>query len=225
MHWNMLYWLAIVSSVCVGWWICNPIEVLKYLIPSLFIIDLISGHVHWMADAYTPYSSAFRNFEVHHYHPTLITKAPWIFNIREGLLIYPPLALLLIFIGINPTLISLLLIQGIFANQFHRFAHTTPSNQSWPVKFLMKYKLILSTKHHNRHHENYGKIGIAYCITYGYCNWFLDTIGYWRFLEKIIYHTVGLKSAHILHKRDDPDQTHIVEAVKLYKLENEVTDM
>jgi hypothetical protein len=59
------------------------------------------------------------------------------------------------------------------------------------VLFLQNIGLLCSHKFHRSHHTQNNDSG--YCPISTYLNLFLDNIGFWRFLENIIYFITGVK--------------------------------
>lgn len=77
-----------------------------------------------------------------------------------------------------------------FTNQFHKWSHTH-SGLPRVVTWLQKCHIILPRNHHRIHHvaphETY------FCITTGWCNYPLETIGFWAKLEWLIERVTGYK--------------------------------
>jgi hypothetical protein len=73
-----------------------------------------------------------------------------------------------------------------FTNQFHKWSHKKHPN--WFVAFLQKIGLALRFEDHQRHHAN---PEIGYCLTTGWCNPFLEHIGYWHGVKAIIVFLEG----------------------------------
>jgi len=172
-----------------------PIRTLACVPLATILADLISGHVHWLADAYAPYSSAFEDFEVHHLYPAQMTKYPNEYTLYEVSLLTLALHLPLL-VGLRPTLLAALtLLQAFATNWHHKNAHrASPCALARALQFA---GLAITSKHHSKHHEDLGHLGVRYCITTGACNALLDYLGYWRRLERLAYSSLGLESAHV----------------------------
>jgi ubiquitin-conjugating enzyme E2 variant len=79
-------------------------------------------------------------------------------------------------------------IVGLPTNQVHQWAHMTSPPS--PVRWLQDHGLILSRREHARHHcAPYAR---NYCIATGWCNPFLERIGFFRRLEILVSHATGL---------------------------------
>ena len=78
------------------------------------------------------------------------------------------------------------LFYNAFTNQFHKWSHMP--NPPPIIAFLQRKGLLLSFAEHQRHHVN-PKIG--YCLTTGWCNYFLEKIYFWEILDYTIVKVLG----------------------------------
>ena len=78
------------------------------------------------------------------------------------------------------------LFYNAFTNQFHKWSHML--NPPPIVAFLQKNGFLLSFAEHRRHHVD-PKIG--YCLTTGWCNFFLEKIYFWRILDYLMILILG----------------------------------
>uniref|UniRef100_A0A0G4GQ94 Lipid desaturase domain-containing protein n=1 Tax=Chromera velia CCMP2878 TaxID=1169474 RepID=A0A0G4GQ94_9ALVE len=156
---------------------------------ALVFGDFFSGLFHWVADNYgngsTPvFGGVIEGFQGHH-------KAPWTITYRDfenntfkicyaaGAIV----ALSFLLLGGSPfwqTFWTVFAVSQAFAQEFHKYSHMT--NPPALVRRLQDAGLILSRKEHGQHHNS--PFEGHYCILFGFCNRPLDSIGFFRFLER-----------------------------------------
>lgn len=176
----------------------NPWKSLFHIFSAWVLADFITGLLHWLFDTWGKYDWPVlgklfvRPFLEHHITPNEITKHDWIetngSNIFVGVCIVGGALLL----SSSPSIISFSLFLsfwGCLTNQFHKWSHQAQVPKF--VHVLQKIGIILSKENHNKHHR--GEFTQHYCITNGVLNFFLDTIGFFRFMEWGIQKTTGLK--------------------------------
>lgn len=167
------------------------------------LADLFGGIFHWFEDTYLDYDSTFpllneisKHNELHHYFPRTIVGYSYFENILTTL----PIIFLFFLIIVcffqksvlkNPFFYASLLIFGLLTNIFHRWSHMRECELPSIVLFLQNIGLLCSHKFHRIHHTQNNDSG--YCPISIYLNLFLDNIGFWRFLENIIYFITGVK--------------------------------
>lgn len=161
--------------------------------------DFTSGLVHFLCDNFgspqTPYlgPSFIKSFRDHHTDPKGITRHDFIEVNGSNCIISVPL-LALAFHTFDYDKSSLELVLTIFllfmlififlTNQFHKWAHQ--DDPPGLVKRLQNLNLVLSPKHHAKHHaEPYDKY---YCITNGWLNPLLSRIRFFEFTEVFLRH-------------------------------------
>ncbi|EFA75308.1 hypothetical protein PPL_11384 [Heterostelium album PN500] len=168
---------------------------------AMLTADFFSGIVHWAADTWgsldTPLvgNSFIRSFREHHVVPTQMTKHDFIETNGDNCMLTIPVLLFTAFAKVNDDsydmFLQCFLVQLAFwvmlTNQIHKWSHT----YSLPsfVSFLQNYGIILSKRDHAVHHRN--PFDKYYCITNGWLNPYLASIGFWKRLEEIITHCTG----------------------------------
>jgi ubiquitin-conjugating enzyme E2 variant len=84
------------------------------------------------------------------------------------------------------------LCMGIFAtNQFHKWAHFEQHELSPAIRLLQRMHLILPADHHDVHHT--APYERHYCITSGWLNVPLNTLGFFRGVERAITAVTGVQ--------------------------------
>ena len=177
-------------------WLLPVLAVAAYL-----AADFLSGFVHFLADnfgsAETPiigpnFVGAFRE---HHVDPKGITHHNFVdTNGNNSLVALPFMLMVWLAIPIETTAwgyllgaFFLLLCLGAFlTNQFHKWAHMhePPAAVAW----LQGKGLILSSEHHDIHHES--PYDTYYCITVGFWNPLLDRARFFERTERLLRHVL-----------------------------------
>lgn len=169
--------------------------------------DLGSGLVHWGFDTwgsiYTPVlGKAFiRPFREHHFDEKAITRHDFIeTNGNNCLVALPVLALALIPtpghgapIGTFLSTFLLFVCVGTMAtNQIHKWSHQ--DNPSPFIATLQRWHVILPPEHHSIHHKPPHET--HYCITTGWLNPVLRSIGFFTTAERVITAVTGAQPRH-----------------------------
>jgi len=189
------------------------------LLVGILFADFMSGLVHWGADTWGTLEVPFfgptfiRSFREHHVAPAAMCEHDWFETNGDNfmLTIYP-----LYYVGrymmtgvpdswsIFVAAFWVAACVGVsLTNQIHKWAHThrPPSF----VTFLQKYWIILPKQNHTLHHKP--AFDGYYCITTGWLNPLLDSIGFWKTLEKLVTRATGL-----IPREDDWKWTGLVPA-------------
>jgi len=162
---------------------------------------LFSGLVHWAADTWgtldTPVvgKTLLRSFREHHINPVRMTEHDLIEANGDNCMAVVPALSIFSFIPLTNNLSTVFIVSFLLStafwvsltNQFHKFAHT--KNPGAFITFLQNIGFILSKKNHNLHHHN--PFDRYYCITTGWLNPILGSIGFWKRMESGITHTFG----------------------------------
>jgi len=170
---------------------------------AMILADLYSGLVHWGADSWgnlkTPFvgKTFIRSFREHHVDPFQITRHDWVETNGDNCMLTVPALMVLSFINIvegsNKEIflfffMTMLALFVALTNQFHKWAHML--KPSTGVAWLQNHNIILSRKNHQIHHHT--PFDRYYCITTGWLNPLLGSIGFWKRIENTITWITGL---------------------------------
>jgi len=166
------------------------------LFAGLCLADFVSGLVHWSADTYgsptMPIFGGFvRTFREHHADQVDITRHDFIETNGDVCIFSSPVHFVLLFIVHDS--FALFCVLGVFVgsyfnSQIHKWAHQV--ERPWLIRVCQQLRIVNSPAHHSRHHS--GPHLTHYCITTGWMNGLLDSIGFFRKLEWILL-KVGLE--------------------------------
>ncbi len=167
--------------------------------------DLITAMIHWACDTWgseeTPWVGAglIKGFRDHHVDPQSIVQHDWIevngaagLAAAAGFLLFSPLAWQLASGGQifwYAGLWSLICVAAA-ANQLHKWAHI--GSPPALVRGLQRLGAILSADSHAQHHRT--SHTRHYCISLGWLNSTLDTIRFWRGLERCVEAVMGAEA-------------------------------
>ena len=173
------------------------------LFVGYLVADFMSGLVHFTFDRFftprTPllgvaFVTAFRQ---HHSDPVDITRHGFIATNGNNSLATVPVLLGLVLLPVDELFAWQLFLSSTvlwaavatFAtNQFHKWAHEREAPAL--VVWLQRRHLILPKEHHPLHHTF--PYASHYCITTGWLNGVLGSVGFWRRLEWFLDRVIGL---------------------------------
>jgi len=169
---------------------------------AMGLADFLSGVVHWLSDTWgtldTPFvgQTFIRSFREHHLEPFAITHHDFIETNGDNCMLTIPFLTMTSFIPIRPnnvydlflvSFITLLCFWVMITNQIHKWSHTRKPSRF--VAILQELNIILSRQDHNKHHQI--PFDRNYCITNGWLNPWLTSIGFWRRAEDAITALTG----------------------------------
>ncbi|KAL7556367.1 hypothetical protein ACA910_006293 [Epithemia clementina (nom. ined.)] len=168
---------------------------------SWVLADFGSGVLHWSVDNYgngkTPImGSIIAAFQGHHSAPWTITERAFCNNVQKLCIPFgiPTMAVIQFLAG-GPGLVTWFFttfcIFEILSQEFHKWSHQLPSETPGWVNFLQKVGLSVGRKPHAAHHL--APFEGNYCIISGVCNDTLDELGFFRRIERLIYHMNGVE--------------------------------
>jgi len=171
------------------------------IIFGFLLADIITGGFHWFEDTYLDYCTNIpflkqiaKDNELHHYFPRSILGYSYLENITLTL---PSIIIFLLIIYVfnknilkqYPYFFITFSLFFLTSNIIHKFSHMRDCEKSELFKYINKTGLLCSHKHHETHHIDATE---KYCVISEYNNYILDSIGFWRGLEYIIYITTGV---------------------------------
>jgi ubiquitin-conjugating enzyme E2 variant len=164
--------------------------------------DLVTGVVHWACDTWGDEhtrgigGALIRSFREHHANPRAMLDHDWIevngqpaaaASAAFGLLAITPARDWLDGRAFLAAFAWSLIAAASLANQVHQWSHAA-SPPAW-VRALQRVGAILSPARHAHHHR--APHTSDYCITGGWLNGMLDSVGFWRALERAVIRVTG----------------------------------
>jgi ubiquitin-conjugating enzyme E2 variant len=176
------------------WWV--PVAVVAGLVAA----DFVSGVVHWAGDTWgseaTPWLGLrfIRPFRFHHAHPLDMLRSNFFTTNGDTALTSLPFLVVPFVLPLDttPGRVAAVFLWavggwGMWTSQFHRWAHTKSPPRI--VAWLQRRGLILSPRHHHRHHKS--PYAVNYCITTGWCDPVLSRVRFFPTLEWLVSRLTG----------------------------------
>jgi ubiquitin-conjugating enzyme E2 variant len=162
---------------------------------TVLLLDFVSGIVHWAMDSYghpdTPFMGRIYigpNMRHHRYPREFMARtylqSSWDLLLVGGLIVASAWML-----GRLTWEIWLFVAMGANAILFHKWMHRTRIENGPFISLLHDLRLIQTPRHHARHHS--GAKDTNYCVITVVLNPLLDAVGFWRFLERLVFVAVG----------------------------------
>lgn len=208
-------WLAGIAWLVAAWRAERPaaLGVALAVLAAMYCADLVSGLLHWAFDTWFDEDMGFIRRMVimvreHHVYPQRIFQfsvfhdagtLSWIAFfltaplVLGAILAATPAAGLLSYAVATAVVFTPLL---VFMLEFHKCGHRRES-PLW-VRVLQRAGLLLSWRHHIRHHS--GNHDINYCLINGWADRTLGRLGLFRGLERAIERLTGAVPQHNDHE-------------------------
>lgn len=177
-------------------------EILGIIVFCVLSADLITGHAHWAEDAYCT-DNTKNNFWLHivgkhvcdpniehHLLPNQIADSPFFVRNWVTFVIAGVASLAAFLLGFSWPVLLTIVLSG-FANEVHTWNHIRDADMNSIQRFFRDAGLIQSKQQHMKHHKP--PYMNNYCVMISFNNAWMDRIGYWRFLEKIVEKTIRIK--------------------------------
>ncbi len=181
------------------------VVLLMQLLVGVLVADFLSGFVHWLEDAYGREDMPVLGPAViepnirHHYSPLDFTRASYLKRNGPVLVIAACVGLAFSLAGwLNPFAVTLIAV-GSQANETHRWAHMPAGAVPAIVCRLQKLGLLLSQRHHSRHHH--APFAVRYCTITNLMNPILDGLKFFKTLEILIQGAIGAERRQDTGKR------------------------
>ena len=158
-----------------------------YILTAWLTADFLTGLFHWFEDRYAKtYWPIFGPLvaapnELHHSEPRAFLRGSYWDRNNTTMI---PCLLIAAWLGYQELWWGMLV--GIFAsqaNQLHAWTHQ--GSVPRPVKILQETGILQNARHHARHHIS--PYATHFCVMSSWLNPLFDSIGFWRWLEKIVF--------------------------------------
>lgn len=173
------------------------LQVLAQFVLCVALADVLSGVVHWAEDGYGQPewpligASIIAPNLLHHRQPRAFLANNWYRSADVQLLVALWSALVLLVVGWFTWRVVLVLALVVNANELHKWAHRTKTENGRLITFLQEHHLIISRAAHGRHHG--GQRDSHYCSITAWVNPLFDGLQVWRGLEAVIRVTTGVR--------------------------------
>lgn len=167
------------------------------IIGTVLVADFLSGLFHWLEDAYGnenwPVTGRLvtKPNILHHHDPRYFTRYGWFES--SWILLCMGLVVLAIawLCGLLTWQVWLVVVLGVNANQIHKWAHRTPTENGPVIALLQHLRLVQTPRHHALHHTN--PKNSNYCVLTNFLNPILDGLRFWEALEQVIQMLFGVR--------------------------------
>ena len=168
--------------------------ILVQVLVCVLIADFLSGLFHWAEDSYGREDwpvigrSVIAPNNLHHERPRAFLANSWYRSADVQILMALWSSFLLLVVGLLTWRVVLVLALVVNANELHKWAHRTKTENGRLITCLQERGLLQSRAHHGRHHG--GKRNTNYCTITPWLNPLLDR-GAWRGVESLIARLTG----------------------------------
>lgn len=156
----------------------------------IFVLDVISGLVHWTEDSFwtetTPVLGRWivQPNVLHHRDGSAFLRNNWLQSSWDLLATGILILLAAWFAGTLTWHVWLFVVVGVNANQIHKWSHMHPSRIPPAVRLLQRCRILQSASDHAAHHR--ADKNSAYCVITPFANVLLDHLGLWRALDGLL---------------------------------------
>jgi len=169
----------------------------------LLAVDFGSGLLHWLEDSYGrpnwPVTGRWitRPNMLHHKNPRAFTQNHWLHSAKVLLVLGAALVVAAWAIGALTWQLLLFVAIGVNANEVHKWNHLPKGRRPKLFRLFQAVAVLQTARHHGGHHSN--AKDTRYCVITNYLNPLLDSVRFWRGLERVVETLFGVS------KRPDPD--------------------
>jgi ubiquitin-conjugating enzyme E2 variant len=172
------------------------IEWILIIILSFLAADFIAGVFHWWEDSYldqdTPIFGRLIGGpnQLHHSDQyAFLQGSYWYRNYTTIIPSIVACGACLCFDATQDAWLTFLFLSQ--ANQIHAWGHSKGKN-GWLVSMAQRCGILQSCKHHAEHHRS--PYHIRYCVMSPILNPILDAIGFWRYIEYVVFVTTRIEA-------------------------------
>lgn len=160
--------------------------IIAEIVIIFFIVDFITGFVHWLEDSYANPEIWWMRVVaedniLHHKKPRAFLQKSW-WQSSYDLVFLSCLYLLVNYLWFSVSWHDIVfVILVVNANQVHKWSHQRDDEKSYFVRKLQQWKILQSVRNHGKHHR--ACMNSHYCTFGNFLNPVLEYLGFWRKLE------------------------------------------
>lgn len=158
-----------------------------FVLTAWLTADFLTGLFHWFEDRYAnPKWPVFGPLvaapnELHHSEPRAFLRGSY--WDRNNTTLIPCLTVAALLIYKEEWWWALVACFAAQANELHAFTHRAGIPR--PIRVLQDTDILQNARHHARHHIS--PYASHFCVMSSWLNPILDAVGFWRFLESLVY--------------------------------------
>ena len=171
--------------------------IFAHIAVCVLIADFLSGLFHWAEDSYDKPEWPIIGPAVivpnllHHDRPRAFLANSWYRSADVQVFLALWSSLVLLIVGFFTWRVALVLTLVVNANEFHKWAHRTKSENGRVITWLQAHGILQTRAHHGQHHG--GKRNSHYCSITPWMNPLLDGTRVWRAWEAVIVSMFGIR--------------------------------
>jgi hypothetical protein len=178
----------------------TTLQAASLVLASWLLADLGSGVLHWSVDNYgngkTPVmGNIIAAFQGHHATPWTITEREFCNNVYKLCIPFGVVPMTMINLISGPAVtmfFTFFCVTEILSQEFHKWSHMTKKHVPEWVNWLQNTGITIGRKPHALHHL--APYDGKYCIISGVWNKPLDELGFFRWMEHMVYKMNGAES-------------------------------
>jgi len=172
-------------------------KIILEFVATVLIADFVSGLIHWLEDAYGredwPIIGRLvtRPNILHHHDPRYFTGHTWLHSSWDLMCLAAVVVAGAWVMGLLTWQVWCFAVLGANANQIHKWAHRSASENGPLIHLLQTLRLIQTPRHHAKHHAD--PKNSHYCVITDFLNPVLDAVGFFGLLERCVWVLFGVR--------------------------------
>lgn len=168
---------------------------IAWAVLALLLVDFASGLVHWAEDTFFTETTPILGRWIvapnvlHHRDAGAFVQKGWWASSWDLLLAVLVIGGVASALGHFSWQLALFGLAGANANQIHKWNHLGASRVGPHVRLLWRTGILQRPAHHAQHHA--GDKNTRYCVVTPFVNPLLDSLRFWRGLERVLVPLAG----------------------------------